>query len=81
MEIPLGSMDPPPSVSKRSKASLISRTSSSVRPGRSKALALNCLDLVLVFFINLNYQTVKFDGMNFKLILNRFEVKRGVGIK
>ena len=68
MEIPLGSMDPPPSVSKRSKASLISRTSSSVRPGLSKALALNCLDLVLAFFINLNYQTVKNDELNLNCI-------------
>ncbi len=64
MSIPLGSIDPPPSVSKRSKASLISRTSSSVRPGRSNALALNCFDLVDVFFINLNYQTVKTNELN-----------------
>jgi hypothetical protein len=45
---------------------LISRTSSSVRPGRSNALALNCFDLVDVFFINLNYQTVKKNELNLK---------------
>lgn len=47
-------------------------------PGLSKALALNCLDLVVAFFMNLNYQAVKFDieclGWEFKF-LKLFNIK------
>jgi hypothetical protein len=34
IKVPFGSIEPPPSVSNKSNASLISSTSSSVRPGR-----------------------------------------------
>jgi hypothetical protein len=49
-------MEPPPSVSNKSKAYFISNTSSSVKPGRSKAFALNCLDFVGPFFIQILFK-------------------------
>lgn len=51
MVIPLGSISPPPSVSKRSNASLISATSSSLSPGLTNLEGLNAAGLPIGAFL------------------------------